>query len=109
MQFWAWRDSHIRDRLVREIRSDTVRHKLLGKKGLTFDKCLEILRTSQVTSQRAQELSVDESVTMHAVRQEFHARGKKTTAMDDQAKGNSQTKTTPANQKTQRGNVPIVV
>ena len=65
---------------------------LLGKKGLTFDKYLEILRTSQVTSQRAQELSVDESVTMHAVRQEFHARGKKTTAMDCQAKGNSQTK-----------------
>ena len=53
--FGALRDSHIRDRLVR--------HKLFGKKDLTLAKCLEILRTSQVTSHRAQEISADESVT----------------------------------------------
>ena len=57
--FGALRESQFRDTLLHEIRDDTVLHKVLGKKDLSLAKCLEILRTSQVTS--------------HAVRQEFRS------------------------------------
>ena len=59
--FGALKDSHIRDRLVHGIRDDFVRFKLLVKKQLGLAKCLEILRSSQITFRRAQELSVDEA------------------------------------------------
>ena len=58
----------LRDLLVHGIRDDATRQKLLGKKKLTLTKCLEILRSSQVTSQQAQEIAFEETPT-HAVRQ----------------------------------------
>ena len=66
--FGTLKESHIRDRLVSGIHDDSVRHKLLGKKDLTLVKCLDILRSSQVTHQRAQEISSEESATTHTVR-----------------------------------------
>ena len=65
MQFWR---SHIWDRLVHGIRDDSLRFKLLGKKQLSLAKYLEILRSSQITFQRAQEFSVDEAAPLHSVR-----------------------------------------
>ena len=66
--FGTLKESHIRDRLVSGIHDDSVRHKLLGEKDLTLVKCLDILRSSQVTHQRAQEISSEESATAHTVR-----------------------------------------
>ena len=55
--FGGFKDDHVRDRLVHGICGDTTRRKLLGKKKLTLTKCLETLRSSQVTSQQAQEIA----------------------------------------------------
>lgn len=87
--FGALKDSHIRDRLVHGIRDDGVRQKLLGKKTLTLEKCLDILRSSQVTSQRAQEISTEESPT-HAIRQRQYTRRKTAAQVDKADKHTSQ-------------------
>lgn len=54
------------------------------KKNLTLEKCLEILRTTQVTTQRAQEISTDESETTHAVRHKFYSKARNTASSDIQ-------------------------
>ena len=72
--FGAPKDSYVRDRLVHGIGDDTVRQRLLDKKTLTLEKCPEILRSSQVASQRTQEISTDSPT--HAVRQRIDTRRK---------------------------------
>ena len=47
--FGGLKDDHVRDRLVTGIRDDATRQRLQEKKKLTLTKCLEVLRSSQVT------------------------------------------------------------
>mgnify|MGYP002803437980 CR=1 FL=1 len=62
------RESLVRDRLVYGIRDDQVREKLLGKRQLDLDKCIEILKSSELTHYQAKEISVDESQTNYVRR-----------------------------------------
>eukprot|EP00118_Oscarella_pearsei_P023850 m.291111 g.291111 ORF g.291111 m.291111 type:complete len:232 (+) comp40724_c2_seq1:1251-1946(+) len=48
------KDDHIRDRLVQGIRSSSLRQKLFDKSPMNLEKCLKILRTSEVNRYRAQ-------------------------------------------------------
>ena len=66
--FGALKDGHVRDRLVHGIGDDTVRRRLLDKKTLTLEKCLEILSSSQIASQTTEEISTEESLTHTMVR-----------------------------------------
>lgn len=61
--FGVMKDNQVRDRLVHGIRDDTSRQRLLAQKTLTLEKRLDIFRSSQVASQRAQEISTEESPT----------------------------------------------
>ena len=61
-------ESLVRDRLVYGIRDDQVREKLLGKRQLDLDKCIEILKSSELTHYQAKEISVDESQTNYVRR-----------------------------------------
>ena len=47
----------VRDRLVYGIRDDRVREKLLGKRDLDLDKCIEILKSSELTHFQAKEIA----------------------------------------------------
>ena len=60
------RESLVRDRLVYGIRDD--QEKLLGKRQLDLDKCMEILKSSKLTHYQAKEVSIDESQTNYVRR-----------------------------------------
>ena len=66
--FGELRESLVRDRLVYGIRDDQVREKLLGKRQLDLDKCIEILKSSELTQYQAKEISVDEAQTNYVRR-----------------------------------------
>ena len=55
--FGELRESLVRDRLVYGIRDDRVREKLLGKRDLDLDKCIEILKSSELTHFQAKEIA----------------------------------------------------
>ena len=59
--FGDLRESLVRDRLVYGIRDGQVREKLLEKRQLDLDKCIEILKSSELTHHKAKEISVDEA------------------------------------------------
>ena len=58
--FGELRESLVRDRLVYAIRDDRVREKLLGKRDLDLDKCIEILKSSELTHFQAKEIANEE-------------------------------------------------
>ena len=64
--FCDLRESLVRDRLVYGIRDD--QEKLLGKRQLDLDKCMEILKSSELTHYQAKEISIDESQTNYVRR-----------------------------------------
>ena len=66
--FGDLRESLVCDRLVYGIRDDQVREKLLGKRELDLDKCIEILKSSKLTDYQGKEISVDESQTNYVRR-----------------------------------------
>ena len=66
--FGELRESLVRDRLVYGIRDDQVREKLLGKRQLDLDKCIEILKSSELTHYQVKEIFVDEAQTNYVRR-----------------------------------------
>ena len=67
--FGELRESLARDRLVYGIRDEQVREKLLGKRQLDLDKCIEILKSSsELTYYQAKEISVHEAQTNYVRR-----------------------------------------
>ena len=66
--FGELRESLVRDRLVYGIRDDQVREKLLGKRQLDLDKCIEILKSGELTHYQAKDISVDEAQTNYVRR-----------------------------------------
>jgi hypothetical protein len=61
--FGDLRESLVRDRLVYGIRDDHVREKLLGKRDLDLDKCIDILKYSELTHFQAEEISSEDAQT----------------------------------------------
>ena len=59
--FGELRESLVCDRLVYGIRDDCVCEKLLGKRDLDLDKCIEILKSSKLTHFQAKEIANEES------------------------------------------------
>ena len=59
--FGDLRESLVRDRLILGVKDDKVREKLLGKRDLTLDRAIEILKASEVTHYRATEISEESS------------------------------------------------
>ena len=59
--FGALRESLVRDRLILGVKDDRVREKLLGKRDLDLDKAIETIKASQVTHERATEISEESS------------------------------------------------
>ena len=59
--FGALRESLVRDRLIVVVKDDRVREKLLEKRDLDLDKAIETIKASQVTHDRATEISEESS------------------------------------------------
>ena len=57
----ALRESLVRYRIILGVKDDRVREKLLGKRGLDLDKAIETIKASQVTHERATEISEESS------------------------------------------------
>ena len=64
--FKETKDRQVRDRIVHGIRDNIVRQKLLEKKDLTLDSCIDIVTSYQVVQERVQEFQEEEE-TAHAV------------------------------------------
>ena len=59
--FATLQESLIREGLIRGVKNDRARKKLLEQKDLTLDKALDILRTAELTKIRASEISTEEA------------------------------------------------
>ena len=61
--FKKTKDRQVRDRIVQEIRDNIVRQKLLEKKDLNLDSCIDIDTSYQVVQERVQEFQEEEEST----------------------------------------------
>ena len=62
--FKETKNKQVRDRIVHGIRDNIVGQKLLEKKGLTLDSCIDIVTSYQVVQERIQEFQ-EEDETAH--------------------------------------------
>ena len=64
--FKETKNRQVRDRIVHGIRDNIIRQKLLEKKYLTLDSCINIVTSNQVVQERVQEFQEEEEIA-HAV------------------------------------------